>query len=444
MGNKCAKGSDVAENRRAEDEVEEPPKRDKKTPHSKSGKSTPSPKLASRSASPPPVTTQHKNDAEDAASAGLHDTVVMSNIEALQHTLKPTVSVIPTALRHSEFRQFTSIFAQNKAALAVASCSRAKQPLHVLAAGEDRCIALLNYETGHVMRRWVHAHHDDINCITTPTTSGHFATASRDKMVRVWDFTSESWVAQLEGHTLNVTSADMSADASLIVSGSKDNTVRLWDVARAEELYCGDVKLNVVHFVKFMPSVQCVAQGGEDLAVRLWDVRTQNSHCDLQLSKTIEGMDYYPVCCETVPDNTNILLTGHNGVNGCGSYVAEWDIRTGKRLATYEGHKATVSNVKMVAPRVYGDGTFFSASDDGTFGVWNREDGERTGEVHLAVEHQFRFPEGRITCFDAEENGDTVVSTDDGCLVVLRPVAKDGAVVPSFRLRYVGALKPRV
>lgn len=438
MGNKCFKSSEVVENRKGESYNEEPPKRDKKTPRSKSEKSTASPKATSRSLSPPPA--QQQKNGEDATPQQI---VVVNTIEALQHTLKPTVSVIATALRHDEFRQFTSIFAPNKAALAVASCTRAKRPLHVLAAGEDRSVALLNYETGHVMRRWMHAHQDDVNCITTPTSNGFFATASRDKVVKVWDFISDGSVTELQGHTLNVTSADMSPDGALIVSGSKDNTVRLWDVEKSEELYCGDLKLNVVHFVKFMPSMQCVAQGGEDLAVRLWDIRTQNSHRDLQLAKTIEGMDYYPVCCETVPDNANLLLTGHNGVNECGSYVAEWDIRTGKRLATYQGHKATVSNVKMVTPRVYGAGSFFTASDDGTFGVWNRDDGEHKGEVNLAVEHQFRFPEGRVTCFTAEENGDTVIALDDGCLVVLRPVSKDGAVVPSFRLRYVGVLKPR-
>lgn len=434
MGNKCIKSSEVVDNRRSDDYKEAPSKRDKKT-HSKSGKSTPSP----RGVSPPPAVSQQGDN--DNGTSG--ETTVVKNIQALQHTLKPTVSVIATALRHDEFRQFTAIFAPGKAALAVASCGRARRPRHVLAAGEDRSIALLNYETGHVMRRWVHAHQHDINCITTPTASGHFATASRDKVVKVWDFTSDGSVAELAGHTLNVTSADMSADSTLVVSGSRDNTVRLWDVARAEELYCGDVKLNVVHFVKFMPSMHCVAQGGEDLAVRLWDVRTQNSHRDLQLTKTIEGMDYYPVCCETVDDNPNILLTGHNGVNGCGSYVAEWDVRTGKRLALYQGHKATVSNVKMVAPSVYGKGSFFSASDDGTFGVWNLEDGKEKGEVQLAVEHQFMLPEGRVTCFDAEDDGDTVVALDDGCLVVLRPVSKDNTVVPSIRLRYVGALKPR-
>ncbi|GET88239.1 hypothetical protein, conserved [Leishmania tarentolae] len=365
---------------------------------------------------------------------------VVRRIEALQHTLKPTVSVVLSELLHDEFRQFTSVFARGKAALAVASCAQVQGPRHILAAGEDRSIVVVNYETGHVMQRWVHAHQNDINCLTTPTSTGAFATASRDKTVKVWNVNSDSSLAELRGHTLNVTGIDTNPDCSLLVSGSKDNTVRLWDINRAEELFCGDVKLNIVHFVRFMPSMHCVAQGGEDLAVRLWDVRTKGTHSDLHLSRTIEGMDYYPVCCETIPENPYMLLTGHNGVNRCGSYVAQWDVRTGKRIALYKGHDATVSGVRMVAAGVYGNGSFFTSSHDGTFGVWNLEDGESSGEVQLSVEHRFCFQEGQVTSFEAEDNGDIVIALESGCLVVLRPAVKDDSVVPSLRLRYIGVL----
>ncbi|KAG5505647.1 hypothetical protein JKF63_04982 [Porcisia hertigi] len=368
-------------------------------------------------------------------------TAVVNKIEALQHTLKPIVSVVNPALRHQEFRQFTSVFAPGRAVLALASCARFQGPQHILAAGEDRCVALLNYETGHVMRRWVHAHENDINCITTPSSSGRFATASRDKTVKVWDFNSDGPLACLRGHTLNVTCVDTTADYNLLVSGSKDNTVRLWNVERAEEIFCGDIKLNIVRFVRFMPLMNCVAQGSEDLAVRLWDVRTKGSHSDLHLSKTIEGMGYYPVCCETVPDDPHMLLTGHCGVNGCGSYVTQWDVRTGKCMALYRGHSFTVSSVRMVAASVYGKGSFFTSSYDGTFGIWNLEDGEANREVDLSAEHQFHLPEGRVTTFEAEDNGDTVIALDSGCLVVLRPAIRDDSVIPSLRLRYVGVLK---
>ncbi|KAG5479710.1 hypothetical protein LSCM4_05716 [Leishmania orientalis] len=420
MGNTCAKTGEVVDNRK-NGRYHEYSKRYRVKQHTKL-EDVPSP------------------PANDETVAGPAATIVVKSIEALQHMLKPAVSVVASELRHEAFRQFTSVFARGSAVLAVASCAQARQPRHVLAAGEDRSVALLNYETGHVMQRWMHAHQNDINCITTPTSSGLFATASRDKTVKLWDFTSNGSLAELRGHTLNVTSIDTSVDGNLLVSGSKDNTVRLWDVERAEELFCGDVKLNIVHFVRFMPAMNCVAQGGEDLAVRLWDVRTKGAHSDLSLSKTIEGMNYYPVCCETIPENPHMLLTGHNGVNGCGSYVAQWDVRTGKRMALYKGHGATVSGVRMVASSVYGKGSFFTSSDDGTFGVWNLEDGEACGEVQLRAEHCFCLPEGRVTTFEAEDNGDTVMALDDGCLVVLRPAVSGDFVIPSLRLRYVGVL----
>ncbi|KAI5690425.1 WD domain [Leishmania braziliensis] len=421
MGNTCAKTSEVVDNRNNSQYRDEDLKQYKTKQQIKS-------KDAQSFLTKEEVIAEHET------------TSVVKNIEALQHMMKPVVSVVTSELRHEDFRQFTSVFARGKAALAVASCAQVQQPRHVLLAGEDRSVALLNYETGHVMRRWVHAHGGDINCITTPTPSGLFATASRDRTVKVWDFTSNGSLAELRGHTMNVTSIDTNPGGNLLVSGSRDNTVRLWDVNRAEELFCGDVKLNLVHFVRFMSSMNCVAQGGEDLVIRLWDVRTQGSHSDLCLSKTIEGMDYYPVCCETIPENPYMLLTGHNGVNSCGSYVAEWDVRTGKRVALYKGHDATVSCVRMVAANIYGKGSFFTSSDDGTIGVWNLEDGKMNREVQLSVEHRFCLPEGHITAFVAEDNGDIIITLDDGCVIALRPVVRGEFVIPSLRLRYVGVL----
>lgn len=379
--------------------------------------------------------------ARSTQSSGHQKSGVIKSIEALQHTMRPVVSIVSPELLHNDFRQFTQIFARNKAALSIVSCEPVGRSRNVLVAGEDCSIAQLNYETGHVMRRWVHAHQNDINKITKPVSSGLFATASRDRVVKVWNFSSDRAVAELEGHTLNVSSVDMHPDGNLLVSGSKDNTVRLWDISRGEELFCGDVKLNVVHFVEFMPEMRCVVQGGEDLAIRLWDVRTRGNQSDLELSKTIQEMDYYPVCCSVVPGQPYSVLVGHNGVNKCGGYVTQWDLRTGRRMCIYNGHSSTVSNIDFASPKMYGEGVFLTSSDDGTMGVWSVAEGGAATEVNLEKTQCFAIPEGRITSFETERNGDTVVTLDDGCLVVFRPDMMNDAVIPSLRFRYVGIMQ---
>ncbi|EPY25797.1 WD repeat domain 31 [Strigomonas culicis] len=362
---------------------------------------------------------------------------VIHEIEALQHTMKPTVSVVPSSLLHPSFRQFTPMFAEGTAALSVASCKNANAPQQVLVGGEDCSIALLNYETGHVIRRWVHAHGRDVNVITRPLKNGCFATGSRDKAVKVWSLTQDDSIADLEGHSLNVTSVDMHPDSTLVVSGSKDNTVRLWDVNRKEELYCGDIKLNLVHFVRFVPTVNCVAQGGEDLTLRLWDVRSGAGGKDLSLSCTLEGLDYYPTCCEIVESQPHCILTGHNGVNGCGSYICEWDLRMQKCLRMYLGHKETVTALRG-GSSFYGTDRFFSVSQDNVIGSWHLEKDASVEEVHRPEANGVSVLEGRMTSMECEENGDLITTHASGCVVVYRPLGKDS--VPSQRYRYIGVM----
>lgn len=366
----------------------------------------------------------------------------VSQIEALQHTMSPSVQVVEQELLHPDFRQFTPIFPMGMAALSVVSCRNANLQSQILVGGQDRSVALLNYETGHVLRRWVCAHENDINCITPPLASGVFATGSRDRVVKVWDVNKDDPVAELTGHTLNVPSVDIFAEGHYVVSGSKDNTVRLWDVETATELFCGNIKQNVVHFVRHVSSMNCVAQGGEDLTVRLWDVRTEGAKTDLSLSATIDEMDYYPVCCDLIPGKEYGLLTGHNGVNDVGSFIAEWDIRMCRRVRTYYGHKGTVNCVfASNSEDMYGLETFFSASEDGTIGIWPLLAEDAAEEVDQTVQHQFRVPEGKITSCECETNGDIVASLSQGCLVVFRPVMRNETVMPTQRYRYVGNMK---
>lgn len=54
---------------------------------------------------------------------------------------------------------------------------------------------------------------------------------STDHTVRVWDFTSRSFIAALKGHTGEVRSGAVSRDGSRIAAGSRDGSTRVWSLA---------------------------------------------------------------------------------------------------------------------------------------------------------------------------------------------------------------------
>ncbi|HET6326988.1 MAG TPA: hypothetical protein VFG04_20075, partial [Planctomycetaceae bacterium] len=56
-----------------------------------------------------------------------------------------------------------------------------------------------------------------------------------DEEIRVWDVDAQREIRHLSGHHDSVRSVDLSADGTLLVSGSRDQTVRIWDLTRARK-----------------------------------------------------------------------------------------------------------------------------------------------------------------------------------------------------------------
>lgn len=61
-------------------------------------------------------------------------------------------------------------------------------------------------------------------------------TGGLDRTARVWDAASGKSLAELKGHTSDVTSAAFSSDGTKVVTASLDNTARVWDAATAKTI----------------------------------------------------------------------------------------------------------------------------------------------------------------------------------------------------------------
>lgn len=435
MGQSCTRKGDVVEDG---EEIPLKKRNSKKNSMQKADKRTSAAQDTQAAAA---AATRADDPTQDQATSPSEEFSVVTKIEALLHTMRPTVSVVSGTDLHPEFRQFTSIFAPGNAALSVVSCQDAGLTQQVLMTGEDRSIAQFNYETGHVMRRWVCAHSKAIRRLTRPTASGLFASCGRDCAVKVWNLNRDLPIATLLGHTLDVTSVDVDTTGSFVISGGDDNTVRLWDIAHAGEIYCAKMKQNAVTFVRELPKLNLIAQGGDDLAVRLWDVRMPPNTPAMTLAKEMTETDYVPLCCDYSPSVYSRLLTGHSGAHEEGGYVQEWDLRMGCRVHVYKGHESSVVSLCVSTSALYGDTTFFTASSDGTIGLWSMElDTSRAVVVTLPVGHQFRVPEGVMTCCECEANGDIVATLRSGAVVVFRPQREGSTIVPARRFRYVGPM----
>jgi dipeptidyl aminopeptidase/acylaminoacyl peptidase len=99
-----------------------------------------------------------------------------------------------------------------------------------------------------------------------------------DNTARVCDVESGKELAQLDGHSAEVTSASFSPDGSRIVTASLDNTTRVWEAANGKELARLETRsggdrggTNLWDTVSFSPDGLRIVTVSRDNKLRVWD-----------------------------------------------------------------------------------------------------------------------------------------------------------------------------
>ena len=205
------------------------------------------------------------------------------------------------------------------------------------------------------------------------------ASGSSDRVIGLWDVTTHTKVARLEGHTYPVASTSFSPDGYVLASGSWDRTIKLWDVATRTIIATLEGHADRVHSVAFSKKGTTLASASKDGTVKLWDVATREN------TATLEGALVSVSSVAFSPDG--ILLSGHFD----GS-VRFWDVLNRGVIHQLEGAVASTSAAFS------GDGTTLAlGSDDRTIRIWDVGTGTQAGalEGHTSAVSSVAFlPDG--------------------------------------------------
>jgi hypothetical protein len=174
--------------------------------------------------------------------------------------------------------------------------------------------------------------------------NGRFASASVDRMIRLWDLAT----ARLEGHWRG-------ANALLPVgwfalSSAADHTIRVWDVTISVET----ARLKGHSFgVRALCALsdERRASGSDDQTIRLWDLTT---------GAAISRLEGYSegVRVPALPDGR--LASGSDNQT-----IRLWDLTTGAEISRLEGHSDGVRALALPGGRLA------SSSDDQTIRLWD-------------------------------------------------------------------------
>jgi WD40 repeat protein/DNA-binding SARP family transcriptional activator len=192
----------------------------------------------------------------------------------------------------------------------------------VVVTGDDRLAALVDADSGRVIRR-LRGHDGDVNLPGISADGRLLSTSSSDGVVRFWAlpdgdargmlrFSREIFNSQLspDGRWLSV---------SLVDPGFDGGDVELWDVRRRKRVY--SLRLDEPSTTRFSPDSRLLAVGGRNGRTRVWSTGSWQP-----VTHSLEGDASGIQAAEISPDGRT-LVTG----NDAGA-VRLWDLETQQSL----------------------------------------------------------------------------------------------------------------
>jgi dipeptidyl aminopeptidase/acylaminoacyl peptidase len=118
----------------------------------------------------------------------------------------------------------------------------------------------------------LHGHSDCIYGVAFSPDGQSVATASYDKLVKLFDLASEKEIRTYKDHIDAVYAVAFTPDGKRLVSGAADRTIKIWNVATGERLYTLSEPQDGINTLAVDPSGKFVAAAGLDKSIRIWSL----------------------------------------------------------------------------------------------------------------------------------------------------------------------------
>lgn len=93
---------------------------------------------------------------------------------------------------------------------------------------------------------------------------------SRDQTIKIWQLETGELIRTLKGHTDEVCTITLSPDEQIIASGSADKTIKLWHLETGELLSTFTGHTDTVTAVAFTASGEMLVSGSLDKTIKIW------------------------------------------------------------------------------------------------------------------------------------------------------------------------------
>jgi WD40 repeat protein len=222
---------------------------------------------------------------------------------------------------------------------------------------------------------WVHS-------VTFSPTGSVLASGSEDHTIRLWQVQTGQCLTTLRGHQSWVWAVVFSPDGQFLASSSNDQTVRLWDVETGTCINVFEGHQNWVWSVAFSPDGCLLASGSNDQTIKLWEV--DSGRCRQTLlghTDWVQSVAFSPA--------GDFLVSGSRDRS-----LKLWDVAAGTCIATLQGHENWVQSVTFSPAGQL----LASASNDQTVKLWEVSTGTCIKTLQCSIQDIWSVafsPDGR-------------------------------------------------
>ncbi len=175
------------------------------------------------------------------------------------------------------------------------------------------------------------------------------ASGSEDKTVRLWDTQNHTQLGTLRGHTGWVTAVAFSEDGNTFASGDASKTIKLWDLDTQQERATITGHKNTINTLAFAPIGtplygMCLASGSTDGTIRFWNPLNGE-----ELVTFTSGHIESVKAVAFSENGTTVTTAAFNGI------VDVWSLQTGRELITFTDGQCDAADIVALSP----DATYF-------------------------------------------------------------------------------------
>ena len=256
------------------------------------------------------------------------------------------------------------------------------------------------------------------------------ATGSLDTTAKIWDVITGRMIFDLRGHTKGLTCIAFSPNGKLLATASDDNLALLWQVNTGQVIAELPGHEKGIKVVVFSPDGRFLVTASSDTTAKVWDVSTQQPVAELRghtaevFSAIFSSDSKFVVTAGRWPDNS----------------ARVWEISTSQNVTALTGHTGVLKSIAY-SP----DGRWVvTTSEDGTARVWNPLTGESIAELrgNVSQVNSASFsPDGKLVVTASMDGSakiydcDTCGNIDDLFIVAQRRVTRD--LTPNEREIYL-------